>query len=251
MPLVIGETLMGLDMLKSDPSSLLSGSPVLLQAWLMERLMLVAPLENMERYNRKGVTVRPMVYGRLSLDEWRCALSGVESCIRWVVPWWGIASMRHAPGSTALRVPSLIMLVFYLPARVMRQYGLKQEIPDYAEENPKPVALNANRLEVWRRYWVAKPFLSVQYPPEPVTLSAGYVVWMNGPSQRDISFSGPSRVRGSRARLPASIDHEESDGSVARPVLDRSESKGGSSSSHLRRLASSFSRRLGKGKIDE
>ena len=110
--------------------------------------MLVAPPENMESYNRKGFTVRPMVYGRLSLDEWRCALSGIESCIRWVVPWWGIAAMRHSPGSTSLRVPSLIMLVFYSPARVMRQYGLKQEIPNCKEENPRPVALNENRLEV-------------------------------------------------------------------------------------------------------
>ena len=213
--------------------------------------MLVAPPENMASYNRKGFTVRPTLSARLSLDEWRCALSGIESCIRWVVPWWGIAAMRHAPGSTALRVPSLTMLVFYSPARVMRQYGLKQEIPECTEENPKPVALNANRLEVWRRYWVAKPFLNIQFPPEPITLSAGYIVWMRGLSQRDISFSGPARVRGSRARRPASTDYEEGDGSVAHPVLDRSESKGGSSSSRLGRLASSFSRRLGKGKIDD
>ncbi|KNA15118.1 hypothetical protein SOVF_101190 [Spinacia oleracea] len=172
MPLVIGETLMGLDMLKSDPSALPLGSPVR----LMERLMLVAPPENMESYNRKGFTVRPKVYDRLSLDEWRCALPGVESCVRLVVPWWGIASMRHAPGSTALRVPSLTMLAFYSPARVMRQYGLKQEIPDCAEEHPKPVALNVNRLDVWRWYWVAKPFLNIQFPTEPATLSAGYIV---------------------------------------------------------------------------
>ncbi|KNA23421.1 hypothetical protein SOVF_024740 [Spinacia oleracea] len=184
----------------------------------MERLILVAPPENMESYNRKGFTVRPMMYGRLSLDEWSCALSRVESCIRWVVPWWGIAAMRHAPGSTTLRVPSLTMLVFYAPARVMRQYGLKQEIPDCAEEHPKPVALNANRFEVWRRYWVAKPFLNIQFPHEPATLSAGYIVWMGGPSQRDISLSGPAGVRGSRARHPASTNYEEGDGSVARPV---------------------------------
>ncbi|KNA23105.1 hypothetical protein SOVF_026910 [Spinacia oleracea] len=251
MPLVIGETLIGLDILKSDPSPWPSRSPVLFQVWLMERLMLVAPPENMESYNRKGFIVRPMRYGRLSLDEWRCALSGIESCIRWVVPWWGITAMRYAPGSTALRIPSLTMLVFYSPARVMRQYGLKQEVPDCTEENPKPVALNASRLEVWRRYWITKPFLSIQFPPEPVTLSAGYIIWMKGPNQRDISLSGPARVRGSRARRPASTDYEEGDRSVARPVLDRTESKRGSSSSRLGRLASSFSRRLGKGNIDD
>ncbi|KNA24894.1 hypothetical protein SOVF_011070 [Spinacia oleracea] len=94
------------------------------------------------------------------------------------------------------------------------------------QEHPKPVALNANRLEVWRRYWVAKPFLNIQFPPEPATLSAGYIVWMKGPSQREISLSGPAGVRGSRARRPASIDYEEGDMSMARPVLDRSGSKG-------------------------
>ena len=39
MPLVIGETLMGLDMLKSDPSSLPSGSPVLLQVRIWSLLV--------------------------------------------------------------------------------------------------------------------------------------------------------------------------------------------------------------------
>ena len=38
MPLVIGETLRGLDMLKSDPSSMPSGSPVLLQVRIWSSL---------------------------------------------------------------------------------------------------------------------------------------------------------------------------------------------------------------------
>ncbi|KNA13125.1 hypothetical protein SOVF_119150 [Spinacia oleracea] len=89
-----------------------------------------------------------------------------------------------------------------------------------------------------------------EFPPEPAILSAGYIVWMKGPSQRDISLSGPVGAQGSRARRPTSIDYDEGDGSVARPVLHRFGSKGGSLSSRLGRLASSFSRRLGKGKID-
>ena len=41
MSLVIGETLMGLDMLKSDPSSLPSGIPVLLQVRIWSLLCIV------------------------------------------------------------------------------------------------------------------------------------------------------------------------------------------------------------------
>ncbi|XP_056695945.1 uncharacterized protein [Spinacia oleracea] len=182
MPLVIGETLMGLDVAKANPSTMLSGSPVLLLVCLMERLVLVAPPENMESYNRKGFTMRHLMYGRLSLHEWEGILH--ESSIRWMVPWWGIVSMKYALGSSVLRVPSLTVLSFYSHVRVMRRFGLRQEIPDCAMENPMPTMLNVDRLGRWIRYWVAKPFLNVRFPPEPATLTAGYVVWMKGQSQR-------------------------------------------------------------------
>ena len=130
MLLVLGETLIGLDRAHVDGILLTSGAPYVLQIWLMERLFL---------FTHPLPPLRPLSYDQLevffpflsieSVEIWLRGLSPADIC--WFCPRWIYCSVTvRLPGKAGVWLPGLHAITFYLPSRVVRQYGLLQDVPD-------------------------------------------------------------------------------------------------------------------------
>ena len=85
----------------------------------MERMSLVEPPRNLEKYSAKGFFSRKRVHTQKTSYEWFLILGDRETRVRWTLPWWGIKSMVHAQRASYVRVASLTKLTFYFPVRVM------------------------------------------------------------------------------------------------------------------------------------
>ena len=93
----------------------------------MERLQLIDPPANIEKYSPNAFVSRRRRFppGR-SYQEWVQFFMFREFEIRWVIPWWKIETMVGVNDAPYCRIPSLSLLTFYFPSRVMRQYGHEQ-----------------------------------------------------------------------------------------------------------------------------
>ncbi|KAI8550608.1 hypothetical protein RHMOL_Rhmol06G0120700 [Rhododendron molle] len=79
MPVVLAETLMGLDLVKSGQADWFTGCPLLLQLWLSDKVgVLEAPQAGVEDFPRY-LGKRPMVYPELLMVEWYAFLNDMES----------------------------------------------------------------------------------------------------------------------------------------------------------------------------
>ncbi|KMS96341.1 hypothetical protein BVRB_9g226110 [Beta vulgaris subsp. vulgaris] len=171
--LCCGELLLALDDLKKDPSAPMTCCPYILQIWLMERLTLIAPPENMESYNTKSYCTRKRLYTSRFDDGWAQYFANKEFSIRWVVPWWHIERMMTSDDREGLTISGLWTLL-------MRQYGRKQVIPDRDTVRPTNRAIVSRSLKRWGDFWMAQPKLDVLDLDDcDATTSQFYKKWMS------------------------------------------------------------------------
>ncbi|GMY38586.1 hypothetical protein FCV25MIE_33830 [Fagus crenata] len=144
VPIILAETLNGLDAVVRGETSILLGSPLVLQLWLMDRLALVAPptvaIYKPKHYKTRSLT-RPDLQSEKDFLVELCRRTGKH--IRWSCPWWqcGLPILR-SPGRDHVSVFGLGSNSFYRGDRVFRQFGLRQHIPaegvPYAQKDLTP-----------------------------------------------------------------------------------------------------------------
>ena len=131
-PVILAETMNGLDDCKNDRETYLRGSPMMLSIWLMEHFQLVVPpvraLPITEQFFDRFLAYT----GNETVGQWTrwFAKDGISK-IRWNVPWWtlGYPLMAMFP-NTYVQLAGLRNTSYYSPYRILRQYHLMQIIPD-------------------------------------------------------------------------------------------------------------------------
>lgn len=79
----------------------------------MDHLRLIDPLENVERYDKRGFISRNKIFTDESLKDWTCFFGDADLGIRWVVPWWRIGSIVGIfDDSPYVRLSSLYTMTF-------------------------------------------------------------------------------------------------------------------------------------------
>ncbi|KAI8560122.1 hypothetical protein RHMOL_Rhmol04G0231400 [Rhododendron molle] len=150
MPVVLAETLIGLDLVKSGQASWFSGCPLLLQLWLSDKVgILEAPEAGFEHFLRQLVE-RPIVYPELMIEEW-------------------------VQKSDPCRTDELHLLH---PRRTLRQLGRNQESRCYGRERFRLPTFDSHNLQAYEYGWNNR---ELEEPlPDPITwLESRYVKWLH------------------------------------------------------------------------
>ena len=146
-PLILAETIQGLDDCRTRRCSNLTGSPLLLQIWLQEKLSLLEktagnwmryqPRNHQERHI-KEINGRP-VY--TSVEQWIESIkTAPEEMITWTCPWWRLEHVTLCAYVNCIPILGFRSCSYYYPALVARQYGVKQQVPS------RPVDFSGDRI---------------------------------------------------------------------------------------------------------
>ena len=121
----------------------------------MERLRLIEPPDNIERYTPNSLVRKKRRFpAKTPSQTWIDFFKSRDFTIQWVVPWWKIEKMIGTNDVPFCRIPSLSVLTFYFPSRVMRQYGREQTIPAVTDrKRPTEPFLYAQNIERFEIYW--------------------------------------------------------------------------------------------------
>uniref|UniRef100_A0A7N2MMY2 Aminotransferase-like plant mobile domain-containing protein n=1 Tax=Quercus lobata TaxID=97700 RepID=A0A7N2MMY2_QUELO len=156
-PMILAETLMGLDKVAKGETQDFTGSPLLLQMWLYEHLYLFGRCPR----NKLDVCIPARIHQRhqhafpRSPDELEEKLSNVRHMELGVVPHWGINCMTQSfLKEGCVVVIGLHRSTFYPAYRVLYQFGRDQSKPifplDYTDEEyggKNPILLD----EPWKK----------------------------------------------------------------------------------------------------
>lgn len=131
-PVILAETLNGLDYFVRGESDIHRASPYLLYLWLKERFSLISVLE--QELLADPCQFFPMydypIFAGLSSIDWPERLAESFKLIRWSVPWWGLRAMVITMGGQnyvcfrCLRYTS-----FYILDRSTRQFSVPLDYP--------------------------------------------------------------------------------------------------------------------------
>ena len=100
--------------------------------WFHEKLSLLAPPQNISRYRAKNCRTRALQPIPEDIHGWLSALP--ETLIRWTYPWWRLQHVTLRSYTHCVPIAGLHQATFYNPARLCRQYGKKQLIPQLVPE---------------------------------------------------------------------------------------------------------------------
>ena len=134
IPMVLAETLNGLDKVQDRFEANFEGSPLLLHMWLLERLNLLPP-PSVVNYGAQHFRLRvPEFPLDASPDEWLNMLYHTSwRSIRWHIPYWKCNEkvLLRTVGCTFIKLMGLKATSFYWPSRILRQFGAIQTIPNH------------------------------------------------------------------------------------------------------------------------
>lgn len=155
-PLILAETIIGLDNFAERRR--FSGSPMLLevsslsfkfsiidlstilyrlysqlsQAWFHEKLRLLEPPRDIIHYRAKHCRTRRLQPIPGDVRSWLATFP--DTLIHWMCPWWRLEHVTVRSYTYCVPVAGLHFAIFYNPARLCRQYGQKQMIPELVHE---------------------------------------------------------------------------------------------------------------------
>ncbi|KAI8535409.1 hypothetical protein RHMOL_Rhmol10G0171800 [Rhododendron molle] len=168
MPIVLAETLMGLDLVKSGQADSFSGCPLLLQIvsgfLLVFKLVqlclsdevgvLEAPQASFEHFPRYLVE-RLMSYPELLMVEWYTFLNDMQSeDIVWRCSWLNRQEMTvNSVGFERVVIAGLTSFTFYIPECILLQLGISQGNKRFGKEHFELPAFNACNLHIYRCSW--------------------------------------------------------------------------------------------------
>ncbi|KAI8555278.1 hypothetical protein RHMOL_Rhmol05G0162600 [Rhododendron molle] len=152
IPIVLAETIMGLDLFKSGQTNTFSDSPHLLQIWLPNKVgLLEAPLIGWNHFPRRMLK-RSMLYPEREMLEWYVFLHDMQSDdIIWRCPWLNMHEMAVISASfERMVIAGLASFTFYIPGRTLRQLGMSQGLHKTGIEN---FQLSNFDIQTLHNYW--------------------------------------------------------------------------------------------------
>ncbi|KAI8542757.1 hypothetical protein RHMOL_Rhmol08G0164400 [Rhododendron molle] len=127
-PLVLAETIMGMDLVYAGKTNTFSSSPLLLQIWLSDKIgLLEVPQAGWDHFPKR-ILQRPMLYLEIELERWFVFLNDLQlEEVVWRCPWLDLPNMVvHSAGFERMVITGLTNFTFYIPGRILRQLGLSQ-----------------------------------------------------------------------------------------------------------------------------
>ena len=128
-PILLAETLNGLDSFAQGQIEFVRGSQYLLYMWLTKRFRFVRPQlpwDSRSFFSRFDYAIGA---GLTSFD-WTVAISEMVTLIPWDVPWWRLRTMiTSMGGQNYIRIRGLRETSFYIPSRLTRQFNVHLSMP--------------------------------------------------------------------------------------------------------------------------
>ena len=128
-PILLAETLNGLEALAQGQIQFFQGNPYLLYMWLTERFQFVQPRLP---WDSRGFFSRydHAIASPLTSFDCTVAFSEMASSICWDIPWWRLRTMiMSMGGQNYVRIRGLHETSFYIPGRLTRQFNVSLSIP--------------------------------------------------------------------------------------------------------------------------
>ncbi|KAI8542654.1 hypothetical protein RHMOL_Rhmol08G0154900 [Rhododendron molle] len=128
VPMVLAETLVGLDLVANGQTMIFGGSPLLLQLWLSDKFGLIAaPEVNWPRLPGR-MHQREMLYLEMSTEEWIRFLDELSpEEITWRHEVLDIPDMAvKSAGYDRVAIAGLCSFTFYIPGCILQQLGISQ-----------------------------------------------------------------------------------------------------------------------------
>ncbi|XP_058190980.1 uncharacterized protein LOC131308168 [Rhododendron vialii] len=167
IPMVLVETLIGLDAVHAGQTRYFGGSPLLLQMWLCDKIGVLRLPSATWSYNpcvflsRQYQAVYANVAGWLSFLS---LLSGED--IFWRCLWLSLPDMAIRNTNTQRMILAcLSSFTKYIPSRIFRQFGIRQRIMFVSPEEFEMPRFRAATLEAYARTWGVRMVLSVEPNP--------------------------------------------------------------------------------------
>ncbi|KAH7862524.1 hypothetical protein Vadar_006040 [Vaccinium darrowii] len=151
VPMVLAETIMGLDAVKAGRTDTFAGSPLLLQMWLCDKVGLLREPAGGWVYEPRTWVDRPFVHDEADEDEWTDFFRSLEEDhIAWRCHWLPLLDMTaNHMGDTWVILAGLQGYAYYFPQRILRQYCIRQEV-EYAV--PATFSLPSFKHSVFEHY---------------------------------------------------------------------------------------------------
>ena len=211
MPLVLAETIIGLDDRAISRAHAYTGCPRLLQVWLMERLRCLS--DPTGKYGIGSVTSRRLTWPDARRRPVGYFVDFVRFAVpRWIVPWWEVS---ECSGSDVLTASQGLMLcgfdlgIHIHPLRVRRQMGFAQTIPAMDTKIQEPVVLSRSILERWELMWANRSIWKSPVIHETVWVSGAYIRWTKSDDPKaNEGFRKDEKVDGLYRQRKAQVDDQ-------------------------------------------
>ncbi|KAL7214355.1 hypothetical protein ACSBR1_026713 [Camellia fascicularis] len=174
--LALVETLMDLDAFHRGETTHFTGSPLLLQVWLMDKLRVVGPCP--EYLARAYFFLQRLIDFPLEglWCDWMCSRSTADRS--WRCPWFNLAGMSYNMSrQSGIELIGLTHCVFYFPLQFRRQFGHDQIRPDEGVEYTTSFPIRTSHLPrylmAWRTREILAPAISFSY-----TLPEECLAWL-------------------------------------------------------------------------
>ncbi|KAI8574625.1 hypothetical protein RHMOL_Rhmol01G0368700 [Rhododendron molle] len=155
VPMVLAETLMGLDLVATGQTETFGGSPLLLQLWLSDKLGLIAAPEARWSYLPGRMHQREMLYPEMSTEDWHAFMSRLAPHeIVWRHGALDIPDMAmNSAGFERMVIAGLTSFTFYIPGRILRQLGISQGLNRAGVESFHLPEFTAHNLTGYKHNW--------------------------------------------------------------------------------------------------
>ena len=156
MAICLAETLMGLDEAHAQHTTLLRGSPYILQVWLWERLHIVRkPQSFHERYYPHRRTVRICFHNFKDWRKWLSKRSHTSIC--WIVDRWPHESIvTNLPDRIGVSLYGLQRTTFCVPRRVAHQFGHAPEPDALPRPHQRTSAVTTKNVKIFANKWPSR-----------------------------------------------------------------------------------------------
>ena len=198
-PLILAETIIGLD--NFPKTKRFSGSPLLLEAWLYEKLRLLEPPKDIVCYKAKHYRTRKLHPMPKDVRNWLSTFPDTK--VQWMCPWWRLRHVTTQSYTQCVPIAGLYSATFYNPMRLCRQYGQKQLIVGPMHEfEPGPLSQNFldNLIATWPHRTIQR---YIEYDEDRST-DDQYKQWIQLQQRENDEFIKNKRTR----ELQASSAHD-------------------------------------------